>query len=146
MQFVFDSSTLILIAKEELLRTVTSDFEVIIPDAVKKECTVKDSFDSKLISTIIKQRSIKVLKINDKEKIKKLQKDFKINIGEAEALTLAIKMNKPTAVDDLLTIKACKILNHEFTTAIHFLIYIAKTNKINKQEAFIKLTPLANFF
>ena len=42
------------------------------------------------------------------------------HIGEAEALALALRRKLPLAVDDLPTIKACKILNHKFTTAIHF--------------------------
>ena len=37
----------------------------------------------------------------------------------------------------MLTIKACKILNHHFTTAIHFLINIVEKGKINKDLALV---------
>jgi hypothetical protein len=43
----------------------------------------------------------------------------------------------------LPSIKACKILNHKFTTAIHFLINVTENGKINEDMAFIKLEKLS---
>jgi len=46
-------------------------------------------------------------------------------------------------VDDLPTIKACKILNVQFTTAIHFLINTSEKRLINKEMSLAKLEKLS---
>ena len=58
MQIVFDASTLILLAKVELLREITKDINVIIPEKVKRECLSKKGLDAVLISTLIKEKKI----------------------------------------------------------------------------------------
>ena len=142
MKIVFDSSTLILLAKTELLGIVSEDIQIIIPKMVKAECTCKDTFDARLISSLIANGKVKVATVK-KEPVEKLCKDFKIHIGEAEALVLALKIKLPLAVDDLPTIKACKILNIKFTTAIHFLINITEEGKIDREMAIVKLEKLS---
>ena len=143
MEIVFDSSTLILLAKIEILNIISEDMQIIVPEMVRSECTGKDLFDAKLISSLIKNGKIKVAGATKKESAEKLCRDFKIHIGEAEALALALKRNLPIAVDDLPSIKACKILNHKFTTAIHFLINVSENGKINEDMAFVKLEKLS---
>jgi len=145
MEIVFDSSTLILLAKIEILNTISEDIQVIIPEMVRSECTGKDLFDAKLISSLIKNGKIKVASVTKKESVEKLCRDFKIRIGEAEALAVALKRNLPLAVDDLPSIKACKILNHKFTTAIHFLINVTENVKIKEDMAFVKLEKLSSY-
>lgn len=142
MKIVFDSSTLILLAKTELLGVVSEDIQIIIPKMVKAECTYKDIFDAKLISSLINNRKIEVT-VAHKEAVDRLSRDFRIHAGEAEALALALKRKLPLAVDDLLTMKACKILNVSFTTAIHFLISISEKGKISRNIATIKLEKLS---
>ena len=142
MEMVFDSSTLILLAKAELLGIVSEDIQIIISKMVRAECGRKDTFDAKLISALIDKRKIEVVAAN-KEAVGTLCRDFKIHAGEAEALALVLKKQLPLAVDDLLTIKACKILNIKFTTAIHFFINIAEDGKIDRRMAFVKLEKLS---
>ena len=142
MEMVFDSSTLILLAKTELLRGVSEDVQIIIPKMVETECTCKDTFDAKLISTLIDNRKIEVVTAN-KESAATLCRDFKIHAGEVEALAIALKKQLPLAVDDLPTIKACKILNVQFTTAIHFLINTSEKRLINKEMSLAKLEKLS---
>ena len=143
MEIVFDSSTLILLAKVEILRIITEHTMVIVPEVVREECIVKNTLDCKLISSLIEEGKIKVLRVAKQEMVTKLRKDFNIHPGEAEALCLAIGRKVPLAVDDLPTIKACKILNQTFTTAIHFLIDITKRGKIDGDNASIKLEKLS---
>ena len=143
MEIVFDSSTLILLAKVEILTLVSEDIQITIPETIKTECTGKDLFDAKLISSLVTNGRIKVITASKKEAIERLCKDFKIHTGEAEALALALKRKLPLATDDFLTIKACKILNQHFTTAIHFLINIVEKGNINKDIAFVKLEKLS---
>ncbi|MEB2308022.1 MAG: hypothetical protein OZ917_01785 [Candidatus Brocadiaceae bacterium] len=144
MEIVFDSSALILLAKTELLGIVSGGIQIIIPKMVRTECVRKDTFDAKLISTLIDNRKIEVVTAN-KEAVATLCRDFRIHIGEAESLSVALKRKLPLAVDDLPTIKACKILNIQFTTAIHFLINIAEKEKIDEEMAIVKLEKLSLF-
>lgn len=143
MEIVFDSSTLILLAKVEILNIISENIQIIIPEMVRSECTGKDLFDAKLISALIKNGKIKVVSLAKKETVEKLCKDFKIHIGEAEAL--ALKRKLPLAVDDLPTIKACKILNQRFVTAINFLITMTVRGKISKDISMVKLEKLSSY-
>lgn len=143
MKLIFDSSTLILLAKIDLLRAVAGEIKIIIPFKVKEECTEKDVLDAKVISSLIKDGLIQVEKVRLRGPVRKLCKDFKIQPGEAEALYLAMEEGCPLAVDDGPTIKACKVLNISFTTAIHFLIKMVKDRKMDKQMAIARLEKLS---
>ena len=143
MDVSFDSSTLILLAKTDLLRLVTDDFGVLIPHAVKEECLAKDSFDSRMISALITEMKIDVRKIARRATVVRLSADFRLHRGEAEALTLAIEQKISLAADDLPAIKACRILNVNFVTAIHFLIALYEKRKITAQVALAKLDKLS---
>ena len=143
MNFIFDSSTLILLAKIDILRSVAEEVKIRIPKRVKDECTVKDTFDAKIILSLIKEGLIMVKGDGSTGAVNKLCKDFKIHHGEAEALYLAIKEECPLAVDDGPTIKACKILNIRFATAIHFLIIMLDKGKLSRQMATAKLEKLS---
>lgn len=142
MKLVFDSSTLILLAKTELLGIVAEDIGIAIPTAVEAECTCKDIFDARLISTFIANNAIEVTSVNNAVAYK-VREDFKIHTGEAEAIALALKLNLPLAVDDWPTIKACKILNIRFATAIHLLIKMHDNGKISGSMALAKLEKLS---
>ncbi len=143
MKIVFDASTLILLSKIELLREITEDITIIIPEEVKLECLSKESLDAILIGTLIKEKAIEVKKAGDAESIKKIQRDFRIEAGEAEALWLAKRLSCPIAVDDGPTIKAYKVLGQKFTTAIHFLLNLASHNRLEKSMALAKLEKLS---
>jgi len=143
MEIVFDASTLILLAKIELLREITEEINVIIPEKVKSECLLKEGIDATLISTLIRETKIIVKKAGNAEAIKKIQHDFRIETGEAEALWLARRLDCAIAVDDGPTIKACKVIGQRFTTAIHFLLNLASQNRLEKSMALAKLEKLS---
>jgi len=143
MHIVFDASTLILLAKIELLREVTDETKIIIPEKVKAECSSKESIDALLISTLIKEKKIEVEKAGNSKAVKKIQRDFRIGTGEAEALWLARRLDCPIAVDDGPTIKACKVIGQRFTTAIHFLLNQALRHKLEFPMAMAKLEKLS---
>lgn len=143
MEIVFDASTLILLAKITLLREITEDVNVIIPEKVKSECLLKEGIDATLISTLIREQKIKVKKAGSAEAVKKIQQDFRIEAGEAESLWLARRLDCPIAVDDGPTIKACKVIGQKFTTAIHFLLSLASKNRLEKDMALAKLEKLS---
>lgn len=143
MEIVFDASTLILLAKIELLREITEAVNVIIPEKVKSECLLKEGIDATLISTLIRETKIIVKKAGNAEAIKKIQHDFRIETGEAEALWLARRLDCAIAVDDGPTIKACKVIGQRFTTTIHFLLSLASQNRLGKDMALAKLEKLS---
>lgn len=142
---IFDSFTLILLAKVELLKEIVRQLEVIIPGEVEEESTVKDTFDAKLIRKLIKDGKIRVAKVRAKGGKKKLKDDFNLGEGEASALLFAKDKGSPLATDDGPTIKACKILDVKFITAIHFLIRIYKKGFLSKDMALAKLEKLEKY-
>ena len=143
MEIVFDASTLILLAKIELLREITEEINVIIPEKVKSECLLKEGIDATLISTLIRETKIIVKKAGNAEAIKKIQHDFRIETGEAEALWLARRLDCAIAVDDGPTIKACKVIGQRFITAIHFLLNLVSENRLELPMALVKLEKLS---
>ncbi len=92
---------------------------------------------------LISEGNIKIIKATKQEMINKFRIDFKIHTGEAEALCLAKEKECPLAIDDLPTIKACKIMNQSFLTAIHFLINITEEKRIDNQIALAKLEKIS---
>ena len=143
---VFDSSTLILLAKVELLDDFINDFngEVIIPLEVKEECcNKKNSFDALLIGRRIAEHKIRVVKIHNAELCKKFMLDFSIAQGEAETLVLLTEAKAALlAVDDRNAIKACRILNIPFTSALAILIRLVERGIIDTNKAKVKLDLL----
>ena len=142
---VFDSSTLILLAKIDLLRESAEDILIVIPPKVKEECLFKESLDALLIKTLIAEGKIKVEKAGNREAVRKLRADFRIEAGEAQALWLGKRLGVPLAVDDGPTIKACKVLGVQFVTAIHFLINLRARGKLELPLALAKLDALAAY-
>ncbi len=145
MRMVFDSSTLILLAKIDLLREVTEDIHIVIPQKVKEECLLKESPDALTIKVLIMEKKIEVEKARNQEAIRKLQADFRIETAEAQALWLSRSMGCPIAVDDGPTIKACKVLGVQFATAIHFLFNLRTRKKLELPMALVKLEKLSSY-
>ena len=142
MRIVFDSSTLILLAKIDMLRDVTLQTKAAIPKKVEQEVLAKKTPDAELARLLIHEGRLEVIQVR-KEVVRKLAEDFRLHAGEAEALALAIDLLAPLAVDDGPTIKACKLVGRPFLTAIHFLIHIAGTDRISRAIALEKLNQLS---
>ena len=143
MKIVFDASTLILLAKTDLLRDALGEFEAVIPEKVREECLVKIDHAALLIKTLISERKIEVVKVQNEVKLREMKRDFKIHDGEAEALMLSVSLGCPLAVDDWPTIKACRVLGKPFSTAIHFLINLATSGRLDEKSALAKLDGLS---
>jgi hypothetical protein len=145
MRMVFDSSTLILLAKIDLLREVAEDIDIIIPQKVKEECLLKESPDASAIKALIEEKKIKVEKAGNEEAIRKLQIDFRIEPAETLALWLSRSIGCPFAVDDGPTIKACKVLGLQFATAVHFLLNLRARKMLELPMALAKLERLSSY-
>jgi predicted nucleic acid-binding protein len=143
---VFDSSTLILIAKIEVLNCFLEsvDSQVRIPTEVAKEsCAVKKSLDAQLIQKAIDESKIRVVAVKDRKLLAKLRHDFGLGTGEAEAIVLALSERATLiGIDDKNGINACKLLRISFTTAIGILVRMLEKKLLTREEALGKLAIL----
>jgi bifunctional DNA-binding transcriptional regulator/antitoxin component of YhaV-PrlF toxin-antitoxin module len=80
VKIVFDTSTLILLAKIELLREIAENVKIIIPEKVRVESLLKEGIDAILISTLIKEKKIEIKKAGDVEAVRKIQRDFRMRL------------------------------------------------------------------
>ena len=142
---VFDSSTLILLARTEMIELFIAHFEksILIPYGVETEVFRKGDKDTYLIEQLMNRKKIQVVEIKHTHQVIKLMKDFNIGSGEAEAIILALRKGiKLIATDDRNAIRACKLLHLEFVTAITVLVRLFETGLLEKTEAYIKLQKL----
>ncbi len=144
---VLDSSTIILLAKAEILDTLLNSYkgDAIIPEAVERESAAGQTFDALLIRRRLDEGRIKIREVKD-ERTEKVMKDFGLNLGEAEAIILALESKGSVlGTDDRNAINACKLLHIPFTTAIGVLIRSREKNLVTKEEAIEKLSRLAAY-
>ena len=142
---IFDASTLILLAKMDILKIITQAQEISVSKEVEREATCRpEFFDAKIIIELIKTGKIRVIKGKNPVLLKRLQEDFGIVEGEASVLLLARRRHAVLATDDGQTIKACKVLGVKFVTAIHFLLMVHYKRRISRELALVKLERLKN--
>ena len=146
---VFDASTLILIAKVELLNVFLAHagMKVVIPKEVEKECCAfKRTLDALLIQRALEESRIEVITVRNRRLVAQLQADFSLGKGEAEAISLAIGAKAQIlGIDDKNGINACKVLRLVFTTAIGILIRSCEKGLLESAEAVEKLKLLAKY-
>ena len=146
---VFDSSTLILLAKAEFLDDFLEDYQgkALIPREVEAEsCGKKKSFDALLLRKRVLEKKIGVAKVSDTRLCAQLIRDFNISRGEAEALVLALeKKASLIATDDKNAIKACKVLKIPFTSALAILIRMADKRIIDTNRSKAVLDALVKY-
>jgi predicted nucleic acid-binding protein len=142
---VFDASTLILLARIDLLDLFLSGLggKALVPERVRAEATAEGKDESETIRKRIEDKTITVSKVKNAHLAKKLMQDFNIDAGEAEALTLAMeKKADAVATDDRNAIRACKILKLDFITAVAVLVRAVEKGLLEKDEGIIKLHRL----
>jgi len=144
---VLDASTLILIAKVEMLGGFLGgvELDVAIPCEVEKECcSVKKSLDALMIQKAVDESRIQVIPVKDRKLVAKVQADFGLGKGEAEAIVLAlVEKAQVLGIDDKNGINACKLLGVAFTTAIAILVRMCEKRLLTKSDALAKVDALA---
>jgi uncharacterized protein len=144
---VFDASTLILIAKADLLDLFLArvNVPVAIPGEVEKECcSSKKALDAILIQKALDESRIEVLKLRNRRVVAKLQADFSLGKGEAEAIALALdEKAQIVGIDDKNGIDACKVLGIAFTTVVGILVRSQENGLLERPDAIAKLALLA---
>jgi hypothetical protein len=145
--FIFDSSTLILTAKIELLDVFLKDIgmEVAIPKAVEDECCDdKKTLDALMIRKVLDESRIKVRSVKNRKLVTKLEEDFSMGRGESEAIALALQEKALlVGIDDKRGINACKLVGIPFTTVIGILVRSRQKALIDHGDALLKLSALA---
>jgi hypothetical protein len=146
---IFDSSTLILIAKVELLDVFLQGIgmEIVIPKAVEDECCGgKKTLDALFIRKTLDESKIKVRSVRNRKLVTKLEEDFNMGRGESEALALALEEKAPlVGIDDKNGMNACKLAGIPFTTALGILVRSCEKGLISRGDALAKLSALAKF-
>jgi len=142
---IFDASTLILLARIDLLELFLSTFQgrIAIPKKVKSEVCIQGREERPLVENLFKQGKIEILTAKNPRQKRKLMDDFNIDEGEAEALLLVIQTGAESiATDDRNAIRAAKLLKIDFVTAIGFLIRAHEKQLVDRDEALTKLHSL----
>jgi hypothetical protein len=146
---IFDSSTLILIAKVELLDAFLNDIgmEIAIPQAVEDECCGgKKTLDALFIRKALDESRIKVRSVRNRKLVAKLKEDFSMGRGESEAIALALQEKALlVGIDDKNGMNACKLTGIPFTTAAGILVRSCEKGLIGRGDALVKLSALATF-
>ncbi len=146
---VFDASTLILIAKAELLEPLLAGTKlgVAIPVEVEKECCgSQKTVDALMIQKAVEESRIKVVAVKNRRLVAKLRADFSLGKGEAEAIALALNEKAQLlGIDDKNGINACKLLGIAFTTAVGILIRGLDKGLLEGPDAHAKLATLAKY-
>ncbi len=145
---VFDASTLILVAKIEIVDRLLGSFSrpVMVPAEVARECCGgKKVLDALVIQRAIDDSRIKVVTLSNAIVVRKLRADFSLGQGEAEAIVLASRESALLAIDDKSGINACKFLGVAFTTAIALLLRSREKQLLSRDEALLRLEQLAQY-
>jgi predicted nucleic acid-binding protein len=144
---IFDASTLILIAKAELLDLFLASIKlpVAIPSDFEKECCgSKKALDALIIQKALYESRIEVVAVRNRRLVRKLQADFSLGGGEAEAIALALhEKAQLLGIDDKNGINACKLLGIAFTAAVGILIRSREKGLLEGPDALAKLGLLA---
>lgn len=139
---ILDASTLILLAKMELLDAFIENFrrcvisEHVFEESVGTGKDKKTSFDALLIGKRVTEGRIKIERVLDKKAVEEITKTFNLGRGESETLLLGIKGPvQRVAIDDGKAIKAARILGLQFMTALTFVMEQAASGKLSKGDA-----------
>ena len=141
---VFDASTLILLAKVDLLQMVAQKTGIHIPRIVRDEALAKpEIYDAQLIARMIKEGAIQVSEGGSTVGIKTIRKQFRLAEGESAALWMAKEKHCALGIDDGPGLRAAKILGVPFVTALNILVGLSEQGHLDKPSAMTKLDSLA---
>ncbi len=146
---IADASSLILLEKIALLDTLLEhSMKFIIPKEVHKEAVDKGKMrkypDAFNLEEKIQNGKITVKDVEDKGRVKSLMASFKIETGEAEAISLFQQERADLlATDDRLAINACRALSIPTSGSAAFITHSFEQGFINKGQGVQMLEILA---
>lgn len=133
---VADSSSLILLAKCNLLEALAGVSSVMVPNTVYKEVVNKETIakypDANIISVMVSEKKIKKVRV----KISFQRLPVTMDKGEMEALLLSKQTgNSMLATDDGKAIKACRYMNLPFIISPRVAVELYRLNEIDFKKA-----------
>ena len=143
---VLDASTLILLAKIDLLQVLAEKTDILISQEVKREALMKPGlYDAQLIARMLDDGRIKASTEIAPAAARHIESQFKIAAGEATALLLAKKKAAALGIDDRSGIRAAKILGVPFFTAIQVIEELHEKGRLDAETALVKLEGLRKY-
>lgn len=140
---VLDASTAILLAKIGLLRELARKGEIWMDEVAFREATAKDVDDARLIRKLAEEGLLK--RASPKGGKGDLEKDFRLDEGEAETIALAREKDCVAGTDDGPAIRCLKVLGLSFTSAIALLVAMVEAGSVAPALALELLTKLERF-
>jgi predicted nucleic acid-binding protein len=142
MIIISDSSSLILLAKSNLLDKLSKRTKILIPKKVYEEVVEeglkRNKIDAVKINNLIEKRKIQVKKVNKEKKF-----PITLDKGEKEALELYYQEKANNViVDDKKALQICKIMKIPYLTVHIILTGLLKKKIINKNQAIKSLEIL----
>lgn len=140
MKAVADSAPLIYLAKIGRLELLTAYYEVFIPEAVYEEVvekgTAKRFPDALIIRKEIKNKRIRLKKLDDKQRkeAQELRRFANIGAGEAEATVLAKVLSSDLILDDVLAQGVAGTFGLKPLWTTSFILKLLGEGKISKEE------------
>lgn len=137
MTIICDASSLILLAKVNLLSAFVERNEAIVPEVVYKEVVRgedKGRKDSLVTKKLVAEKKI-TIKAPDKKTKEKIKELFNLQQGELEVITLGVKEKSVILTDDKKCINAAKALELEFITSLDVITALCKKGGISKKNA-----------
>ena len=144
-----DASTLILLAKAEILEEFLGslEHEVAIDPVVAQECCGnKPALDGLVIQRCIREKRIRVRTTKQQAIVQRVRADFALGAGEAATIALAMARKAALVlIDDKQGINVCKLLKLPFATALTILVRMHEKRVLSRDGALRKLALLAHY-
>lgn len=137
MTIISDASSLILLAKVNMLETFVNRNDVSTSKVVYEEVVKgkeKGREDSMLVERLVQEDKLK-LKAPSKSVKNKIENLFNLKKGELEVVSLAYKTKHTILTDDKKCINAAKALGIDFITSPDVVTTLHKKGAINKEKA-----------
>ena len=133
---IADASSLILLARVDLMEILLEEFRVVIPEAVYEECvneeTLKRFPDALAIQQWVQDKKLEVRKAN----LRKAEFVHLMSQGEREALALSLEHSESTLLcDDGKAIKIARYLKKPFIISPLVVLDLYKLEKIAYETA-----------
>lgn len=145
---VADASSVILLAKAGILRSVAEGRRFTITETVYEEAVERGvetgREDAYRIAELIDEDLIGVEKADETEN-ERITELFGITGGEATAIAAGLVREELVLVDDRKGINACKALDHPFTTALDAVVVLFEEGIISQETAAEALDDLEEY-
>ncbi len=138
-----DASTAILLAKIGVLRDVAGRGEAWISGSALREATAKDTPDAQVIRALVEEGLIRPC--SAKGGTGRIRKDFRLDEGESESITIAREKGGVCGTDDGPAIRCCKVLGIPFTSAVALLVVMAESGVLSGDLALELLAKLEKY-